>query len=481
MGYFAEGYVDEVRVSNGIARWPSNFTPPASEYTNKTTPTINWPTPAPITYGTALSATQLNATASANGTTVPGNFVYSPPATTLLPVGNNQTLNVTFTPTDTTDYATATGSARINVNQATTTTVENAASGTYGGTAALSATVTSGGFGVSGLSVSFFLNSSSTSVGSATTDSSGVATLTGVSLVGITAGTYPTAVGASFAGNTSYGSSSGTGSLSVGQATATVTLGSLTQTYTGSALTPANTTSPPSLAITWTGAPQTGAGSYSVTATVNDANYQGSASGTFTIAKATPAITWTNPADIAYGTALGSAQLNASAGSVAGTFAYTPASGTVLGVGSNQTLNVIFTPTDTTDFNSAAASVKINVTDSTVTVSGGAYNYPESSSYQASISFPVSVTGNPLGGSIQYIYAKDRYGFVSTGVTAVGGNSGSGVTISATGKLNGTTGYSMLLKVTTTAFEIYIYNPDGSLKFHGPNAPIAGGSITITP
>src|SRR5438046_5216283 len=40
----------------------------------KATPTITWPTPADITYGTALSATQLNATMSVAGT-----FVYTPP------------------------------------------------------------------------------------------------------------------------------------------------------------------------------------------------------------------------------------------------------------------------------------------------------------------------------------------------------------------------------------------------------------------
>ena len=42
------------------------------------TPVITWPTPAAITYGTPLSTTQLNATASYNGKTVPGTFSYSP-------------------------------------------------------------------------------------------------------------------------------------------------------------------------------------------------------------------------------------------------------------------------------------------------------------------------------------------------------------------------------------------------------------------
>ena len=54
--------------------------------------TITWPTPASIAYGTPLSATQLNATESVNGT-----FVYSPALGTILPAGNN-TLSTTFTP-----------------------------------------------------------------------------------------------------------------------------------------------------------------------------------------------------------------------------------------------------------------------------------------------------------------------------------------------------------------------------------------------
>jgi hypothetical protein len=73
-------------------------------------PTITWATPSAITAGTALSAAQLDATAS-----VPGSFAYSPPIGTVLAVGSGQTLAVTFTPTNTTDYTTATGSVLITV------------------------------------------------------------------------------------------------------------------------------------------------------------------------------------------------------------------------------------------------------------------------------------------------------------------------------------------------------------------------------
>ena len=52
-------------------------------------------------------------------------------------------------------------------------------------------------------------------MGTATTDSNGVATLTGASLSGILPGVYPSGVGASFAGDSSYSPSSGTASLTV--------------------------------------------------------------------------------------------------------------------------------------------------------------------------------------------------------------------------------------------------------------------------
>src|SRR5439155_9874070 len=74
---------------------------------------ITWISPADITYGTALDATQLNATAS-----VPGSFVYSPAAGTVLN-GGSQTLHVDFAPTDTANYNPASKDVAINVLKAT--------------------------------------------------------------------------------------------------------------------------------------------------------------------------------------------------------------------------------------------------------------------------------------------------------------------------------------------------------------------------
>ncbi len=87
----------------------------------------------------------------------------------------------------------------------------------------------------------------------------------------------------------------------------------------------------------------------------------------------TPSITWTNPADIQYGTPLGSAQLDAMA-SIPGSFSYTladdttAADGVVLNAGQSQVLNVTFTPTDSTHYATETAQATINVNPATLTV-----------------------------------------------------------------------------------------------------------------
>jgi hypothetical protein len=75
-------------------------------------PTIVWATPADIGEGTALSATQLNATSP-----VQGSFTYAPPAGTVLSVGSS-TLTATFHPTDSNYVDGKTASVTINVKPA---------------------------------------------------------------------------------------------------------------------------------------------------------------------------------------------------------------------------------------------------------------------------------------------------------------------------------------------------------------------------
>ena len=93
---------------------------------NAVTPVITWATPAPITYGIALSATQLDASS-----TVAGTFEYSPPLGAVLGAGS-QILSVDFAPTDTADYTTASKTVTLGVNQATLTVTASSPTVAYG-------------------------------------------------------------------------------------------------------------------------------------------------------------------------------------------------------------------------------------------------------------------------------------------------------------------------------------------------------------
>ena len=106
-------------VPGGTATWTFGGDPNYKEATGTVAITINkaaslltWPAPAAITAGTALSGTQLNATAN-----VVGAFVYTPPAGTVLPAGTHS-LAVAFTPNDAVNYAGATATVTITVNPA---------------------------------------------------------------------------------------------------------------------------------------------------------------------------------------------------------------------------------------------------------------------------------------------------------------------------------------------------------------------------
>ena len=313
---------------------------------NKATPTLSWATPAAINYGTVLSATQLDASSGA----VAGSFVYSPESGTVLTAGS-QTLSVTFTPTDTTDYTAASDSVSLTVNKVTpTVTWATPAAIAYG--TALDATeldATSGG--VAG---SFVYSPTSGTV--------------------LTAGSQTLSVTFTPTDSTDYNSShrhrhadreQGHARHLTWATPSAITYGtalSSTQLDASSGGVAGSFAYSPVSGTVLTAGSQT----LSVTFTPTDSTDYNSASGsvTLTVNKATPAISWATPSAITYGTALSSTQLDATSGGVAGSFAYSPVSGTVLNAGS-QTLSVIFTPTDSTDYNSAVGSVTLTVNKAT--------------------------------------------------------------------------------------------------------------------
>ena len=200
-----------------------------------------------------------------------------------------ETLSLTLIPLNGNVDALNPFSATLSIIDNETSVSAVTGSGVYGQTATLTATLATFSSGLNGKSINFTING--VAVGTAATDSNGTATLTGVSLSGINAGSYPTAVGATFAGDANHAASSSTGAL--------------------------------------------------------------------TVSKATPVITWSNPANITPGTPLSSTQLNATA-NVPGTFQYAPPAGTILTAGTHQ-LSTTFTPADAVNYNSLTQSVQLTV------------------------------------------------------------------------------------------------------------------------
>ena len=343
----------------------------------KATPDIAWTAPAGITYGTALSAAQLDATSSwtvagVDGA-VTGTFTYTPAAGTVLKTGAGQTLSVSFTPADTTDYNTTSDSVTINVAKATPTIAwveprrHHLRHRAFGHAARCDIVLDGGrsdrqcrghvhvrpgrGHGPHGRhgtdavgcvhahghdGLREHLDSVTINVAQA------APTITWANPAGITYGTAlsPTQLDATSSWTVGGVSGSVEGTFTYSQAVGTVLAPGAGQT----------------LSVTFI---PTDTADYQTTFDTVAIN----------VDKATPTIIWSNPYDITFGTPLSATQLDATSswtvgggsGSVAGTFTYTPAAGTVLAPGTGQSLSVTFTPTDATDYNTAFATATINV------------------------------------------------------------------------------------------------------------------------
>jgi hypothetical protein len=174
------------------------------------------------------------------------------------------------------------------------------------------------------------------------------------------------------------------------------------------------------------------------------------------VGKGTPVITWTNPAAIAYGKPLSATQLNAKA-NVPGQFVYSPAAGTTLSAGA-QPLNVTFTPTDTTRYNTTQKSVPFTVNKAAATVSitglSQAYNGQPR---------PITVATVPAGLNVHVTY---------NGSTDIPVNAGS-YTVTATVDDPNATGTKIGKLVITNAV------PEVPASPTGVTATAGNGKITI--
>jgi hypothetical protein len=331
------------------------------------TPTLAWATPANLIYGTALDGTQLDAFVS-NYAGFAGTFTYSPPAGTILPVGQNEPLTVTFTPTDNANYDTANAEVLINVLKATpliTWTGPNTpiTFGTALGPAQLNATATINGN-----------------------------TVPGTFVYTPPAGTVP----------------------------------------------PTGQNYPLSLTFTPTD--------------TNDYNTV-TAQQSIDVNPATPVITWPNPADIIDGTPLSATQLDATA-NVPGMFAYSPAAGTVLAPGQHEALGVVFTPTDTTDYNVAGATAYINV-DYGPAAKLAFLQQPSPAASGAIISPPVTVEVEDSAGNTIPTDTTTVTLTLSAGTFSSGGNSVSAAAV------NGVATFSSLAVTSNGTYTLTA--SDGSL------------------
>ena len=278
--------------------------------------------------------TQLDATAS-----VPGTFAYSPAAGTVLRAGS-QTLSVTFTPTDSTDYKTVTATTTIDVAQARRRSPGPTPAGITYGTALSSTQLDATRQRAGDLRLLAGRRhrpeggaSQTLSVTFTPTDTTDYTTATATTTIawrrprrrspGPTPRASPTARRCPRRSSTPRPACRG----------------------------PSPTRRPP--APSWRRASEPLVGRPSRPPTPTDYTTV-TATTTIVVAQATPTITWAGPAGITYGTALSSraARRDVQRG---GDLHLLAGAGTVPKAGSDA-LSVTFTPTDTTDYTTATAT-----------------------------------------------------------------------------------------------------------------------------
>jgi hypothetical protein len=183
---------------------------------NKATPTVTaWPTASAITYGQTLASSPL----SGGAASVSGTFAWTTP--TIVPSAGTPSESVTFTPTDTTDYNTATGSVSMTVNAALPTVTVTPGASSITVTSPLSVTVAvSGGGGTATPTGSVTLSGGGYTSSAATLTNGGAqitipASSLATGTITLTASYTPDATT-----NTSYTSATGTGQVTVNPAVA---------------------------------------------------------------------------------------------------------------------------------------------------------------------------------------------------------------------------------------------------------------------
>lgn len=331
----------------------------------KATPEIEWEDQQHLTYGAStegIENTLKNATAKFDGVTLTGDYEYTLPLTTDLQAGaDNITASVEFNPTgeDANNFESANAVINIVVDKADPTITwviaDEDKTFTYG-------------FGLSDKQ----LNAISDGVGEIVyKEGENVLAIDAI----LDAGTHT--ITATLPESDNYNETAATATIVVNQAETSIEWNTPAAIAYGTPISGvelnAKANVEGSFAYTLNGEEAKGqtpnVGSHSITATFtpSSANYKEStATVTLQVVSTAAEITWTAPAAITYGTALSSAQLNASS-EIDGTFIYSPAEGAILPVG-DSTLSVVFIPTST-DYGRATGTVKLTVNKATLSVS----------------------------------------------------------------------------------------------------------------
>jgi VCBS repeat-containing protein len=307
-------------------------------------PQLNWPQPETIVYGTALSSTQLNVSATDpdSGAVLAGFMVYTPGTGTVLATGT-KVLSATFHPSDTDTWQSGSITTTLQVQPANPViTWADPAAIVYG--TALSDIQLNASVAVSG-SLQYL-------------------PATGAVL---DAGAQPLQVSLLPDDSVNYTAATATVSLLVRKHQPQLTWLAPPAIVYGTRLSSEqlNATASVSGRFTYTPDMQTmlSAGEQVLSAQFqpDDARNQhgGTVTTSITVLPATPSISWTEPAAITYGTVLSDVQLNAMA-SIPGRMQYTPAAGTVLTAGAHQ-LQVTCLPADAQNYQPVSASVTLTV------------------------------------------------------------------------------------------------------------------------
>jgi hypothetical protein len=346
--------------------------------------------------GLSVNLSSSNPAVTVPGTvTVPANAASTVFTATVLPVATAQ--SVTLTATAGSLFETFALQLNVNATAPTLTVASSGSPSTYGDAVTFTATISSGPTGA----VTFYDGGVSIGTGSI---NGTTATFTTSSLI---AGAHT--ITASWPGNSNYGTvASSAISQVVNKATSTVSWSTPAAITYGTALNSAQLDAYSTVAGSFSYSPaagtvlKAGVQTLSVTFTPADSADYTAATATVTltvnsVTQATPAISWTVPAAITYGTVLSAKQLDATS-TVAGAFVYTPAAGVLLKAGS-QTLLVTFTPTDTTAYTTATATVSLTVNKATPNITWAA---PAAITYETALSSAQLDASSTVPGAFVY-------------------------------------------------------------------------------